>query len=125
MHSARGALGFDQLGRRFGRGGGAAGGAPVGGEEFIDALVGVVGQAGDEVDQVGLGIGADQAAVFDQGEEIGQPRASVGVVDEQPVLGADLERADCRSTGLLSRRAGASLKQRRRCACWPSRYFTA
>ena len=93
MRSVHRDLGSDQFGCRLGGGGFAAGLEPVDGEQFVDAVVGVIGQACDQVDQVGLGIGADEAAVFDQGEEIGQTRAGGGVADEQPVLGADLERA--------------------------------
>ena len=94
MRSVHRDLGGDQF--RFGLGGDgfAAGLEPVGREEFVDALVGVIGQARDEVDQIGLGIGADEPAVLGQGEEIGQTGAGVGVADEQPVSCADLERAD-------------------------------
>ena len=35
-------------------------------------LLGLIGQPGDEVDQVRLRIGTGQAAVFDQGAEVGQ-----------------------------------------------------
>jgi len=48
-------------------------------EQFVDAVVGVIGQACDEVDQIGLGIGADEPAVLYQGEEIGQTGAGIGV----------------------------------------------
>ena len=45
-----------------------------------------IGRARDEIDEVGLGIDAREAAIFGQREQIGQAGASVGVTDVQPVL---------------------------------------
>ena len=79
-----------------GRSGGrqVPGGFPGVGQEFGDALHRVVGQPGDEVDEVGLGIDTGQPAVFHQRKQIGQTRAGIGVPDLQPVFRPDLERAD-------------------------------
>ena len=63
-------------------------------EQLGDALHRVIGQAGDEIDEVGFGIDASESAVFHHGEEIGQSRSGLRMADLQPVFCADLERTN-------------------------------
>ena len=63
-------------------------------QQFGDAFHRVVGQPGDQVDEVGLGIDAGEPAVFHHGEQSGQARPGLGVSDLQPVLRTELERPD-------------------------------
>ena len=75
-------------------GGGRARDLPGAGQQLGDAFHGVIGQAGDHIEQEGLGIDPGEPAVFDQREEIGQPRSGLGMADLQPVLGAQFERTN-------------------------------
>src|ERR1039457_3515470 len=59
-----------------------------------NVLCRMVRQAGDEIDQTCLRIDFCVAAVLDQGEEVGQPGAGRWMANREPVLRAQLERAD-------------------------------
>ena len=64
------------------------------GRQLSDALHRLIGQAGDDVDEVGFGIEAGEPAVFNEREQVGQARPGVGLADLQPVLGAGDEWTD-------------------------------
>ncbi len=63
-------------------------------EQLGDALHRVIGQTSNEIDEVRLRVDTGEPAVFHHGEEIGQPRSGFRMADLQPVLRAELERAD-------------------------------
>ncbi len=63
-------------------------------KQLGDAFHGVIGQASDEVDEAGFGIGALLPAVFHQGRAIRQSRAGLGMADLDPVLCSELQRPD-------------------------------
>ena len=61
-------------------------GLPRMGQQLGDAIHRVIGQPGDDIDEVGLGIDTGKSTVLDQGEEIGQARTGLRVANLEPVL---------------------------------------
>ena len=66
-------------------------GLPGARQQLGDAFHRMIGQTGDEVDEVGFGINALLAAVLHQGEQRGQPGAGLRMTDVAPVLRAELQ----------------------------------
>jgi hypothetical protein len=69
--------------------------APRLGQKFGDGFYGVIGKACDHVGQIGFVVDGSETAVFDQGEEMSEAGAGIGMAGLQPVFGTDFERANC------------------------------
>jgi hypothetical protein len=63
-------------------------------QQFGDSFHREIGQAGNDIDQVSLGIDTLETTVFDQGEETGEMGTCARMSDREPVFRAELERAD-------------------------------
>ena len=59
---------------------------PSFGDDFGDLPVGHVGQAGEDVAQIGKRINGAPATVFDEGVNDGAALAGIGIADEEPVF---------------------------------------